>query len=102
MENDTKNEVRQARELFDEVRVQALADVLKNSPAPAKKLNRSETLTALLPALRVALERGHTIESLTDVLQAHGLRISARLLTQTMRGKVQKNERDNARKSNKN
>ena len=79
------NETKNARALFNSERMAVLSSALENAPAPPKKLNLKEALIVLAPELKTAIQRGHTVGSLTDVLNTQGMKASVRAVSQALR-----------------
>lgn len=95
-------DVRNARKRFDHVRLQALGEALKSSPAPEKIMTSKEALSALAPELKAAGQRGHSPASLVDLLASEGLKVSERAVAQMLRADVAKSARsktDSGRRS---
>lgn len=76
------------KQMLDCMQIEKLKTELGDAPVPARKLTVKETVMALVPSLRDAQARGHTIESLVAVLAGQGLTISARSLGQITRVKT--------------
>ena len=62
-----------AKNMFDKEMVKRLETALRSAPLPDLKMTRNDALQALAPELRRQLERGHTVDSLADLLGAAGL-----------------------------
>lgn len=60
--------------------VEVLARALRAAPVPARELTKKEKLEALVPELKKQLARGHTFDSLANVLTTKGLPVSGRAL----------------------
>lgn len=96
------SDIKNARKQFDSLRLQALGEVIKSAPAPAKIMTSKEALFALAPELKAASQRGHSPASLVDLLAAEGLKSSARAVAQMLRadaGKWTRPKTDSGRKS---
>lgn len=76
---------KQARKVFSEMELGDIAAAMENTPAPPKKLNKTEALDALLPPLKKALGKGHNLDSLCEVLNRQGLQINPRGLAKVLR-----------------
>ena len=77
--------------LLDQKDIYEIAQALLNAPPPPRNLTRKEALHELVDQLREARTRGHTIDSLADVLTAKGLPISARSIAEVLRESAPKN-----------
>jgi len=73
-----------ASQLFSREAVKDIAAALVSAPAPAKRLTKKETLAALVPELKKAVEKGHTNETIAAVLAARGLIVSARAIARAL------------------
>lgn len=74
-----------ARHAFNGERILVLSSALADAPAPPKKLTLKEALAVLAPELKAAQVRGHTVGSLTAVLNAQGMSASVRAVSQALR-----------------
>ncbi len=74
------------KKVFDEMQLNGLRNALLDAPVPARKLTQKEAVVELLPTLKELQGRGHTINSLVDLMALNGVTINARVLTSLMRG----------------
>lgn len=62
-----------------------IAGRIAAAPPPAKQLTSADALRQLLPTLRKMLSSGHTADSIAAALQAEGLQVSPRAVSQVLR-----------------
>ena len=85
------NTGKNTKPLLDKKDIDEIAEALLNAPPPTRQMTRKEALHELVDQLREARSRGHTLDSLSNVLAARGLQISARCIGEAMREPAQKN-----------
>lgn len=71
--------------MFDDVQISELAFVIAGAPPPPKKMKTADVLSALAPQLLDAMKRGHNTESLAELLQGQGLRVTQRTIAKLLR-----------------
>ena len=70
---------------LDDVQINDLELVIADAPPPPKKLTTADAMRALTPRLRDAVARGHTTDSLTNLLNSQGLHVTARAVAHALR-----------------
>lgn len=73
------------RNVLDDVQLNNLAVVIANASPPPNKMKVADALIALTPQIHDAVERGHTADSLADLLQSQGIHMTKRSVAHLLR-----------------
>lgn len=90
------------RVLFDKKKIEEFETALLTTPAPPQALTKERVLSGLAEQIKKARDAGHTTETISELLRAHGLAVSrsqvAKVLSQFKTKSASKKENPETQK----